>query len=144
MARVIESLKPTTAKRMVADASNRPTLAWVGVALVIHLVVMVATSLGYIRDHWIDPAGAGARAQAAAAAPEPPAQVVPASTSSAQSPVAPPQPAKAGTPADDEKALLEQRANNPEVKKLNEKAKPGEIPKDPQHQGFNLDDSSLK
>jgi len=41
---------------------------WAMVAVLIHVVVIGVTSVGYIRDRWIDPEGAKARKEAAAAA----------------------------------------------------------------------------
>src|SRR5689334_4771775 len=60
-----QNVNPQAAKRMVAEMSNRETLKWIGVAAAIHLVLIVVTSFGWMRDHWFDPAGAAARAKAA-------------------------------------------------------------------------------
>ena len=124
---------------MVSDASNLQTLKWIGVAFVIHLLLVFATSYDFIRDHWLDPQGAVARAQAETAKDQP--QSAPASSAQATAAPQPQSSPKPASPADDEKALLESKKDNPEVKKITETAKPNEIPKTPTHDGFNIDDS---
>ena len=140
MANALKNLNSQTAQKMVKDMSNRDTVMWVLAAAVVHLVLIGATSVPYMRDHWFDPAGAAAREKAAelaeATAATQPAQAV---ASIDTKPVA-----KPADPIAEDKAMLEQKKNNPEVKKVTETAKPNEIPKSPTHEGFHLDDSSLK
>ncbi len=141
-----QNLSAASRRKMISDMSNRQTIMWVLAAFVFHVVLIGATSLGYIRDRWIDPAGAAVRNQAAdaaeaqkLAADSAPATATPAAI------VTPAQPAQPDASAStEEKKILEQRKDNPEVKKVTEAAKPGDIPKNPTHQGFELDDSSLK
>jgi hypothetical protein len=139
---ISQNLSAANRRKMVSEISNRQTIMWVAVAFVFHVVLIGATSLSYIHDRWIDPAGAAARVQAADAAEAQKLASDSAPPTATQSPVPPPAQTDATTP--DEKKILDQRRDNPEVKKVTEAAKPGEIPKNPTHQGFDLDDSSLK
>lgn len=142
---ISQNLSAASRRKMISEMSNRQTIMWVAVAFVVHVVLIGATSLSYIHDRWIDPAGAAARAQAADAAEAQKLASDSASPTATQPPVAPPaQPVQADATTPDEKKILDQRKDNPEVKKVTEAAKPGEIPKNPTHQGFDLDDSSLK
>jgi hypothetical protein len=132
-------LSAASARKMVGDLATRQTLFWVGVALLIHVVLIAATSMGYIRDNWIDPEGAQARREAAlheeeakkAEAGTPASQPAPASATSR--PVA-------SSPDADEKRLLEQRKESKVVRDITEPAKPDEIPKEPTRNGFELDE----
>jgi hypothetical protein len=129
-------LNAVNARRMVGDLTSGRTLMWVGVALVIHLVLIGATSVGYIRDKWIDPAGAQARrdaenaGKAGASAATAATQPTPAATS---------RPAVVSSDAA-EQQMLEQRKDSKVVKDITEPAKPGEIPKEPSRRGFDLDE----
>ena len=140
-----QNLSAANRRKMISDMSNRQTIMWVAVAFVVHVVLIGATSLSYIHDRWIDPAGAAVRAQAADAAETQRLASDSATATAPQSPVASPaQPAQADAANPDERKILDQRKDNPEVKKVTDAAKPGDIPKNPTHQGFDLDDSSLK
>jgi hypothetical protein len=120
-------------KRMVSEMSNARTLWWVGVALVIHAVIILGTSKEYIRVHWFG----GTPAPEVASGDEAPATPAIAS----QSPATPATPANAAAPAaksatpqataglsDDDKKLAE-RSNSPMVKSITDTAKPSELPK---------------
>ncbi len=140
MANPLKNLNPQSAHKMVKDISNRDTLMWCAVAAVVHIVLIGATSVSYVRDRWIDPAGAAAREKAAEQADAAAAtQPAPAATSTDTKPVA-----KPADPLADDKAMMEKKKDNPVVKMVTETAKPNEIPKTPTHEGFHLDDSSLK
>jgi hypothetical protein len=135
-------LSAAGARKMVGDLATRQTIMWVGVALVIHVVLIAATSTGYIRDHWIDPKGAQVRREAAlreeeerkaaATAPRTPATSQPVSA-------APAKPAASGEGAA-EKRMLEERKDSKVVRDITEPAKPNEIPKEPTRNGFELDE----
>ena len=147
----IRQLREVDPRRIASDLTSGRTLFWVGVALVIHVVLIGATSMGYIRDRWIDPAGAQARAQARqeAAAREQEAKKA-AETQPAAAPTAPTTApvAKAAAPkreadpdAAAEQRLLEQRKDSKVVRDITEAAKPEEIPKEPSRNGFELDEA---
>jgi hypothetical protein len=121
---------------------------WTAVAVAAHLVAMVLTSMGYMRDHWIDPEGAAARKAAAEAAakaksapPAPPAK-----------PSAPAAPAGTAAVARVEtstnavrvggEAIPADRTNAPVVHRITEAAKPEEIPSKPGELGISLEDTN--
>ncbi len=134
-------LNKQTARKIVGDMSNTKTMFWVIVAAGIHLVLIVGTSVGYIRDRWIDPAGVESRqkteAEKMAAAQSP------ATKPTTTQPVAKAAPVKTASQiaADEEKKILELKKDNPVVKGITEPAKPGEIPKGPTRNGFDLDEA---
>jgi hypothetical protein len=130
-------LNAVNAKRMVGDLTSGRTLMWVGVALVIHLVLIGATSVGYIRDKWIDPAGAQARRDAENAGKAGANAVSPATQPTNASPTSRPTAVSSDAA---EQRLLEQRKDSKVVKDITEPAKPSEIPKEPSRSGFDLDE----
>src|SRR5262245_16677684 len=50
-----------SAGRPIAGFNQTHTIFWVGVSLALHIVLIVATSVGYIQDTYIDPEGAAKR-----------------------------------------------------------------------------------
>jgi hypothetical protein len=128
-------------KRMVAEMSNANTLKWVGVALVLHVILIGATSISYMRTHWfgkndaqvMDDAKSATPAQAEAASDKP-AVVAPQAPAAEKTAITPPAPSPQGL-SDDDKKLAELK-NNPEVKKVTATAKPGELPKSPSLKGI--------
>jgi hypothetical protein len=141
---------------------------WIGVAVLIHVVVIGVTSLGYIRDRWIDPEGALRRKEVAAAAVEaekarlkPPAkaepiQAAPAGMGSTNPTKTVPSAAVVGAgvspfPATnavgsvpgDEAAQLASRRNTTVVRRITEPAASNAIPTKPDL-GISLEDTSLR
>jgi len=131
-------------------------LFWAAVAVAIHVVVIGVTSLGYIRDHWIDPEGAKVRKEAAVAAL--------AAEKAREKPQPPPAPAASNAPAvaatatnvatatttnvtpaaeGGEASQLEARRNTTVVKRITEAASSNEIPKKPEL-GISLEDTNLR
>ena len=53
-------------EQLLVVFSRGRILMWMSVAILIHVVVISATSLTYIRDRWVDPEGARIRKEAAA------------------------------------------------------------------------------
>ncbi len=138
--RIVRENRSERSRRMVAEMSNARTLAWIGVAAVIHLAIIGGTSVGYIREHWFaskvgEPATpADQKPQMPTTAPSPVVAAM-VKASDAQNPSVLP----AGLSDDDKK--LAARRDSPEVKGVTEAAKPGELPKGPQHNAFEIDDS---
>lgn len=151
-------------EQLLVVFSRGRILFWIAVAVVIHVVVIGVTSVGYIRDHWIDPEGAKVRKEAAAAAlaaekakekPQPPsapaASNTPAPAASAtNAPAASATNAATGsatngTPAAEgsEAAQLEARRNTTVVKRITEAATSNEIPQKPEL-GISLEDTNLR
>jgi hypothetical protein len=145
------NIKAAKTSRPTGLNQKDSTLFWVGISLVLHVILMVATSVGFINDTWIDPEGAAQRkaaeaaAQKAAAAPA--TQPAPVATAPAAGKTA--GPAVGSTPAastgatndkpKSEADLVNERKDAPVVKKATEVTKPSEIPSAPDL-GFGLDD----
>lgn len=129
---------------------------WMAVAVLLHAVVIGATSVGYIRDHWIDPEGAKARQEAAAAQaaaekaaakaalmPKAAATNAPPAAAATNAPASTAEGAAAtnGAAAGDDAAVLESRRNTAVVKRITETAASNEIPAKPDL-GISLEDTA--
>jgi hypothetical protein len=139
-----ETLSPKAAKTSRPSGLNQKdtTLFWCGISLVLHVVLMLATSIGFINDTWVDPEGAAARKAAAEAAAKPPAATQPAATAPTAAPAAGTQtpaatPVKETAKPEDPAAARKETAI---MKNTTEAAKPSEIPKVPDDLGLNMDD----
>jgi len=111
-------------------------------AILAHVVLIGATSSGYIRDKWLDPEGAKLRAEqeqlkAAAAKPAPPAQAAAATPAAATTAAAAAPAAAAGDEVDisslpdselSQAQLLERYKHTRVVQEATAVAKPEEIP----------------
>ena len=97
------------------------------VAIGLHVAVVAATSMSYIRDTWIDPEGARLRKTAAEQAREK-AKAAERARRDAKRRAAASRPAEAKPPAGD---VPEQARNSPVYRATTRKAAPNEIPKDP-------------
>ncbi len=105
------------------------------VAVAIHIVATAATSVGYIRDRWIDPEGAARRkaAQIEAAKADAPSPKPKPESPKPETP--PPAPKEAKTPE-------EARKDTPVVKEITDLPKKGEIPKSPDDLGISIDETN--
>jgi hypothetical protein len=137
--------------------TETPVLKWLAVSIGAHLLILGMTSMGYIRDRWIDPEGVKARAEAKAAATnappataatvEPAAATTPAAAAAASTSTSvPPASATASAvPATQgprtEAQLLEERKNAPVVQRITDTAAPQEIPRQPDELGLSLEDT---
>lgn len=140
-------------EQLLVVFSRGRILFWAAVAVLIHVVVIGVTSVGYIRDQWIDPEGAKVRKEAAAAAlaaekarekPKPPS--APATNAPAVvATVTNAAPATNGVPVAEsgEDAQLEARRNTTVVRRITEAASSNEIPKKPEL-GISLEDTNLR
>jgi len=136
--------------RLLGGFSKGRIVFWIVVAVGVHVVLIGLLSMGYIRDRWIDPEGAADRKamavaaqealkkEAAAKAPRPPApaavQAQPATTNVAKATAT-----STGTP----EQIAEDRKNTPVVKRITEKAQPGEIPTQPNDLGISIGDTNV-
>lgn len=133
-----------TPEQLLAVFSKGRIVLWIGVAVAIHVVLIAVTSVGYIRDRWIDPEGAKDRKKAAAvalAAEKAKAQPAMPSAAKTNSPTAPA--AKAVTAKQGDAAQLEARRDTKVVKRITEVAATNAIPKAPDL-GISLEDTNLK
>ena len=144
--------------RLMRLFTETPVLKWLAVSIGAHLLILGMTSLGYIRDRWIDPEGAQARAEAkaaatnappaAAATAEPTAAATPEAAAAAASTSTSVPPASVAAPAvpatqgpRTEAQLLEERKNAPVVQRITDTATPQEIPRQPDELGLSLEDT---
>jgi len=133
-------------QKLLVGFSKDRIIFWITIAVGVHIVLISALSLGYIRDRWIDPEGAVERKAAALAASEAlkkeaaaakavrPA-VSPSATTSAVAKVT--SSSSNGTTAQ----ILDERKDSPVVKRITEKAQPGEIPVKPDDLGISISDT---
>jgi len=150
-----QTLLPYSADKLLVNFTQSRFSLYLLAAVVIHVIFIAVTSVGYINDRWIDPEGAALRkaeleaAQsnkmaAAAALPLPGTG----SASNLASVGAPASNAPAGTggvaaaaggnnaPAD--------RTNTAIMKQITETATPSEIPKAPDELGISIQDTNPK
>lgn len=135
--------------RLLGGFSKGKIVFWIVVAVGIHVVLIGLLSMGYIRDRWIDPEGAAERKAQALAVQEalkketaaktarPPAPAVPAQAGASN--VAKAASSSTGTT----EQITEERKNTPVVKRITEKAQPGEIPAQPNDLGISIGDTNV-
>jgi hypothetical protein len=138
----MSTIDERTPDRLIVMFSKSRLMLGLAAAVIIHILIIGATSMGYIRDTVIDPEGAEARRaerQVAPATPAPPRPAPPPAT-----PAAVPAPDSASsTPAPgSNEALMEERKDTPMVKAVTEAAKPEEIPALPEIRGLSLEDTN--
>ncbi len=118
--------------RLMRIFTATPALKWLAVSVAAHLLILGVTSLGYVRDRWIDPEGAKARAAAERASPEEATSPAAAASSAAAS----------ATPVPKTEAqLLDDRKDTPVVQRITETADPLDIPRQPDDLGLSLEDT---
>jgi len=136
-----------TSGKPIAGFDRTTTGFWVTVSLVLHIALIGGTSIGFIRDTWIDPEGAAARQaeiDAKIAADKAAAKAAKAPTT-APAPTASQATTKSATPGDtSDEALMKANADAPVVKRSTEVSKPNEIPQTPDDLGISIDDTNKK
>ncbi|NQT86705.1 hypothetical protein HQ560_08080 [bacterium] len=134
----VERLSPD---KLVVGFSRTRMARWLVIALVAHVVFAGATSVGFIRDRWIDPEGAAQRKAALVAKRK--ADEAAATASEVEAPAAKvdpkAEPEKKGAP--DDPALIEKHKDAPIIKAITEKAKKEDIPKNPDI-GISIDETN--
>ena len=124
-------------KKMIAEISNIETLKWVGVALGIHAVVIVAFSISDIRNMISPPALAALPEDAPIASTQPASAP---SGSARASPSGSAAPKAKGDLDPNEEKLLNDRKDSPVVKNIKDTIKPKDAPTQPANGGFDLDE----
>ncbi|MCX5661799.1 MAG: hypothetical protein NTW19_19135 [Planctomycetota bacterium] len=131
-----------SAGRSVAGFSQTRTGMWIAVSVVIHIVVISGTSVGFIRDTWYDPEGAKVRKAKAieaaaalkAAATQPSAATKPSATT---------KPTASGkTPGSTGDPEMDAHKDAPVVKRSTDTAAPSEIPATPGDLDLSLDQTN--
>ena len=138
----MSTIDERTPDRLIVMFSKSRLMLGLAAAVIIHILIIGVTSMGYIRDTVIDPEGAEARRADRQTTPATPAPPRPSPQPAA--PTAAPAPdAAASTPAPgSNEALMEERKDTPMVKAVTEAAKPEEIPALPEIRGLSLDDTN--
>jgi len=123
--------------RLLTGFSKTKLARYLVIAVVIHIVATAATSVGYIRDRWIDPEGAARRKAEQLEARKADAQGAKSKVESRRPDARRPQPkeAKALTPE-------EARKNTPVMKEITDLPKKGEIPAQPDDLGISIDETN--
>jgi hypothetical protein len=139
--------------RLLAGFAKGRIVRWIAVAAVAHVVLIGLLSMGYIRDRWIDPEGAAERKAAALAAQEalkkeaaaakaPRAAGATGAVAGAGATTAAVIKAT-GTSTGTPEQIPDDRKDTPVVKRITEKAQPGEIPKQPDDLGISINDTTV-
>ncbi len=141
-----ENAKQTQARSpdaLLGGFSRGRIVRWLLVSAVVHVVFVALMSIGYIRDRWIDPAGAVARKAAAEAAKQElmKAMAPPAPKPVEKAPEAQSEPAEAPKPAAGDEAIPAGSAGGAEAKRITEAAPAAEIPTQPGDASALLDDT---
>ncbi len=162
-------LNEASPEQLLVVFSRGRIVLWATVAILIHVVVIGVTSVGYIRDRWIDPEGAKVRKEAAAAAlaaekaKAKPIAAVATGTNAAFAAAATTNGAHGATTgtvanvtgtgtvataaastnaaSNDEKGMLDARRDTAVVKRITDKASSNDIPRKPDL-GISLDETN--
>ncbi len=121
--------------KLLTGFSKTRVLWYFAIAIAIHIVATGATSVGYIRDRWIDPEGAALRKAAQLEAAKAEAESRKPKADARKSEVPRPEPREAKAPDD-------ARKNAPVVKEITDLPKKGEIPKQPDDLGISIDETN--
>ena len=130
MADVPQDINTLSPDKLVLGFSRSKILMGIGIAVAVHVVFLLATSVTYIRDRWVDPEGAMKRKAAQLEARQ-------AEAAAAK------RPAEAARPAaPDARSPEEARRDTPVMKGITELPKKGEIPKAPDDLGISIDETN--
>jgi outer membrane biosynthesis protein TonB len=126
--------------KLVVGFSRSRIMKWLLIAVIAHVAFAGATSVGFIRDHWIDPEGAAQRKAALEAKRKA------AMEAEEAEPAEPETKAEAKAETDkkappDSAKLIEKHKDAPVVKEITEKAKKEDIPKEPDI-GISIDETN--
>ncbi len=119
-------------RKMIAEMSNLETLKWVGVALGIHAVVILLTSISDIRAMVNPPVPPPLE--------EPVTATQPATTQPADSSNSAKSSAKPAAEDANEDKMITDRKDSEVIKKITATPKPNEIPTQPSNGGFEIDE----
>ena len=140
--------------KLVVGFSRTKIVTCILLAVGVHLVLIGATSFGYIRDRWIDPEGAAQRKAAQVATRKAEADRIAAAERAAAEAVAraagkmdarpstSERPAKPGTQAPATKDSEAARKEAPVVKEITKMPEKGEVPKSPDDLGISIDETN--
>jgi len=136
---------PLSPDKLVTGFSRTRIARWLLLALLVHVVFAGATSVGFIRDHWIDPEGAALRKKEREAKRK--AELAAATEAETEKAEASPEPKAApdakveAKAAPDDPKLIEKHKDAPIIKEITAKAKKKDIPKEPDL-GISIDETN--
>jgi len=138
-----QDLQRLAPEKLTATFSRSRIFPCLLIAVAVHLVLLAATSVVYVRDTWIDPDGAARRKAtklAAKKAEEEAAAPSPKATAETAGDAAP----KTGTAAakTTHETEMDKRKDAPVIKGITAKAKKDEIPKEPDGLGITIDETN--
>jgi hypothetical protein len=140
MADVPQDINTLSPDKLVLGFSRSRILIGVGIAVAVHVVFLLATSLTYIRDRWIDPQGAMKRKAAQLEARQ--AEEAKAAAASEKAAAAKRRAEVPTSVPPGAKSLEEARKDTPVMKGITELPKKGEIPKAPDGPGISIDETN--
>lgn len=138
----IERLAP---QKLLERFSRGRILLCLGAAALLHVVIIGSLSTSYIYYNWINPEAGIAREEAAKKAAE---GTTDEAATPAKAKAADTNQVAESKPKDDDSGksqaqLLEEHKDSPVVKAITEKAKPEEIPAEPDSLGISIEDTNL-
>ena len=139
MADAPQDLQRLVPEKLTATFSRSRIFPCLLIAVAVHIVLLVATSVVYVRDTWIDPEGAARRktakkADGEAAAPNPQPKPAAAGEAAPKS--------RTGAAKTAHEAEMDKRKDAPVIKGITAKAKKDEIPKEPDGLGITIDETN--
>lgn len=132
-----QTLRPYSTDKLLVNFTQSRFSLYLVAAVVIHVVFIAITSVGYINERWIDPEGAARRKaglEAAQSNKMASAAAVPAANTGSVSNMAPAVAPASAAPAD--------RTNTAIMKQITDTAKPSEIPNAPDDLGISIKDTN--
>jgi len=139
MSQAPQTLQRLVPETLTATFSRSRIVRCLLIAVAVHLVLLAATSVVYVRDAWIDPEGAARRKAAKKAARDAAAPSPKATPSTAGAPAPKP---TAGAATTTHEAEMEKRKHAPVIQRITAKAKKGEIPKEPDDLGITIEETN--
>ena len=149
MAQPSPDLQRLAPEKLTVIFSRSKILLGLGIAVMLHLVLMAATSVTYVRDTWVDPEGAARRKAERLAAKEAVAKGARAAPATARATEPTPSTAAGTAPATGASAgktpdelEMDRRKGSAVIKQITDKPKKGEIPKNPDDLGIGIDETN--
>lgn len=136
--------------RLLTGFAGNRIVFWMLVALVVHVAVILGTSLTFVRDRWIDPEGAAQRSAAVLAEQKKADKVAAAAAAPAMAgltnaaAVVRDVDGAATAPRDNTSGIPADRADTPVAQRITEVAKPEEMPALGGGLGISIEDTSLR
>lgn len=145
MSEIHEDIQKLAPQKLMGDFSKNRILLCIAVAVVVHVVIIGATSVNYIYYEWINPEAGKERAERLKQEKEAAQEANNKGAPTVQSPAASgtnasqKASAKEGEDSEEHKALMDKHKASAVVKRITEKPKPEEIPKEPDNLSISIE-----